>query len=251
MARNDDGQRIARARSRNGSRRGRLPDAARNLRIRTHFSVRYSLQVRPYALLKCRRANVRRQIDVRLRSGKMRAQRIRPRSELRIARFPHRPYVGIFELSPKQRFQFGFAFAELHETQAAVGRSQHQQPDRCVHTGKVYGDAVPRATVLGRRHSQARASPFVDAARGAVAGIECRVRDIARGFELAFQRVQTQSIEILLWRNADYCLERALEMKAAHAGLPRERFEMERIVAVILDKAADRMHALGYKIARF
>jgi len=181
----------------------------------------------------------------------MRAQRIRPRVELRIARFLHRPYVGAFELGLKQRFQLDFGFAELDEAQSAVGRPQHQQSDRRLHTGKIYGDAVTRTTVLGRRHSQARGSPFVDAARGAVAGVECRVRDIARGFELAFQRVQTQPIVILLWRNADDRLERALEVKAAHGGLLRERFEMERIVAVGLDKATDRMHALGYTIARF
>ena len=108
--------------------------------------------------------------------------------------------------------------------------------------------AIAPAVLVGR-HAQLRSGAFVEPAAGAVSGVVHGAGDRIPGLQVALQHTQAAGVGVLARRDAEHRLKPSLQMKRALPKLLAQTIQSQRLVEMLLDEAANRLHAVGLGVA--
>jgi hypothetical protein len=153
------------------SQRLRFPDSSRHFTVRFNVTIRDRLEIIPHAHLESRRADVQREIQMRLFPSQVICERSQPSLKLGMRRFNHRFVIRLWIFSLKRCQQLIGRVSELHKAHPPIRGANHDQTHRKGGNRNMGDfDTTSMLAILIRRHSQSRIHALVNAAQRAVAG---------------------------------------------------------------------------------
>src|ERR1700686_4294538 len=153
---------------------------------------------------------------------------------------------GKFALQAFQQFTVGAA--KLDGTDAALSGGDQHSSQRRVGAGVANGGGNGATAILVGRHPELRGGAFVETTAGAVPGVVHGPGDRIAGLQIALQHPQAARVRVLARRDAQYRFEAALQMKRALAEFLAQPIEGQRLVEMLLDETANRLHPVRLSI---